>query len=53
MKNTDEGKMRAEELTKRRMILEQRSDHLREMKNGSKLNPVINEQAQPKFENKE
>ena len=51
MKNTDEGKMRAEELTKRRMILEQRSDHLKEMKKRSRLQPVMSEQAEPEFEN--
>ena len=51
MKNTDEGKMRAEELTKRRMILEQRSDHLKEMKNRSRLEPVMSEQAKPEFDN--
>ena len=51
MKNTDEGKMRAEELTKRRMIIEQRSDHLKEMKKRSILQPVTSEQAEPEFEN--
>ena len=51
MKNTGEGKMRAEELTKRRMILEQRSDHLKEMKKKSRLHPVASEQAEPEFEN--
>ena len=52
MKNTDEGKMRAEELTKRRMILEQRSDHLKEIKKRSRLQPaVMNEQAEPGFDN--
>ena len=51
MKNTDEGKIRAEELTKRRMILEQRSDHLKEMKNRSRLEPVMSEQAKPEFDN--
>ena len=51
MKNIDEGKMRAEELTKRRMILEQRSDHLKEMKNRSRLEPVMSEQAEPEFDN--
>ena len=51
MKNTDEGKMRADELTKRRMILEQRSDHLKEMKNRSRLEPVMSEQAKPEFDN--
>ena len=51
MKNTDEGKMKAEELTKRRMILEQRSDHLKEMKNRSRLEPVMSEQAEPEFDN--
>ena len=53
MKNTGEGKMRAEELTKRRMTLEQRSDHLKEMKKRSRLQPVANEQAEPEFENVE
>ena len=53
MKNTDEGKMRAEELTKRRMILEQRSDHLKEMKKTSKLKPwpVMSEQKEIEFKN--
>ena len=51
MKNTDEGKMRAEELTKRRMILEHRSDHFKEMKKMSRLQPVMSEQAEPEFEN--
>ena len=53
MKNTGEGKMRGEELTKRRMILEQRSDHLKEMKKRSRLQPVTSEQAEPQFENME
>ena len=53
MKNTDEGKMRAEEFTKRRMILEQRSDHLKEMKKKSRLDPVVSEQAEPEFEDTE
>ena len=51
MKNTDEGKMRAEEFTKRRMILEQRSDHLKEIKKRSRLQPVMSEQAEPEFDN--
>ena len=51
MKNTVEGKMRAEELTKRRMILEQRSDYLKEVKKRSKLEPVMSEQVEPEFEN--
>ena len=45
MKNTASRKMRFEELTKRRMILEQRSDHLKEMKQRSRLEPVMSEQA--------
>ena len=45
--------MRAEELTKRRMILEQRSDHLKEMKMRSRLEPVMSEQVEPEFENTE
>ena len=51
MKNTDEGKMRAEEFTKRRMILEQRSDHLKEMKKRSTLQPVVSGLAETGFEN--
>ena len=50
MKNTGERKMRAEEFTKRRMILEQRSDHLKEMKKRSRLQLVMSEQAEPEFE---
>ena len=53
MKNTVKGKMRGEELTKRRMILEQRSNHLKEMKNRLRLEPVISEQAKPEFDNLE
>ena len=49
MKKTNEEKMRAEELTKRRMILKQRSDHLKEMKKRSRLEPVISEQKEAKF----
>ena len=53
MKKTNEEKMRAEELTKRRMILEQRSDHLKEMKNRSRLEPVMSELAEAEFKNVE
>jgi len=48
---TIEKKMRAEKLTKRRMILEQRSDHLKEMKKRSRLEPVMNEQVEQKSKN--
>ena len=48
---TKKEQMRAEELTKRRMILEQRSDHLKEMKKRSKLEPVMSEQKEAQFEN--
>ena len=51
VKKTNEEKMRAEELTKRRMILEQRSDHLKEMKRRSRLEPVMSEQVEPEFQN--
>ena len=53
MKKTNEEKMRAEELIKRRMILEQRSDHLKEMKKRLKLKPwpVMSEQKEVRFEN--
>ena len=53
MRKTSVETMRAEELTKRRMILEQRNDHLKEMKKRSRLEPVMREQAEPKFENVE
>ena len=53
MKKTNEEKMRTEELTKRRMILEQRSSHLKEIKNKSRLEPwpVVNEQKEVHFDN--
>ena len=51
MKNTAARKMRSEELTKRRMILEQRSDHLKKMKQRSRLEPVMSEQAEIQFDN--
>ena len=51
MKKTDEEKVRAEGLTKRRTILEQQSDHLKEMKNRSRLDPVMSEQVEPEFKN--
>ena len=51
MKKTNEEKMRAEELTKRRMMLEQQSDLLKEMKKRSRLEPVMSELAKPEFEN--
>ena len=53
MKKTNEEKMIAEELTKRRMILEQRSNHLKEIKKKSRLEPVMKEQVEPQFENTE
>ena len=55
MKNTRTAarKMRSEELTKRRVILEQRSDHLKEMKHRSRLEPVMSEQAELEFDNTE
>ena len=43
--------MGAEELTKRRMILEQQSNHLKEMKKRSRLEPVMSEQVAPEFDN--
>ena len=55
MKKTNEEKMRAEELTKWRIILEQRSDHLKEMKKRSRLEPwpVMNEQKEVQFKSTE
>ena len=51
LEKTNEEKMRAEELTKRRRILEQQIDHLKEIKKISSLEPVISEQGKPEFEN--
>ena len=51
MKNTAATKMRSEEHAKRRMILEQRSDHLKEIKQRSRLEPVMSEQAEIQFDN--
>ena len=51
MKNTAARKMRSEEFTKSTMILEQRSDHLKEMKQRSRLEPVMSEQAEIQFDN--
>ena len=51
MENTATRKVRSEELTKRRMILEQRSNHLKEMKQRSRLEPVMSEQAELEFDN--
>jgi len=51
MTKTNEEKIRAEELTKRRMILEQQSDHLKEMKKRSRQVPVMNEQVEQEFGN--
>ena len=51
MKNTAATKMRSEEHAKRRMILEQRSGHLKEMKQRSRLEPVMSEQAEIQFDN--
>ena len=50
MKKTSEEKIRAEELTKRRIILEKRSDNLKEMKQKIKLEPVMSEQGEINFE---
>ena len=51
MKNTAAWKIRSEVLTMRRMILEQQSDHLKEMKQRSRLEPVMSEQAEIQFDN--
>ena len=53
MKKTNEEKMRAEELTKRRMLQEQRCDHLKEMIKRSKLKQwqMMGEQKEVWFEN--
>jgi len=51
MKKTNEEKIGAEELTKRRMILEQQRNHLKEMKKRSRLEPVMSEQVKQEFQN--
>lgn len=53
MKKTSEEKVRIEELTKRRIILEKRSDHLKEMKEKLKLQPVMTEQGDIDFKDVE
>ena len=50
MKKTNLEEMRAEELTKRRIILERQSNHLKEMKKRTRLDPVMSEQVGPEFE---
>ena len=42
--------IKTEELTKSRIILEQRSNHLKEMKNRIRLKPVTSEQVGPEFD---
>ena len=53
MKKTSEEKIKIEELTKRRIILEKRSDHLREMKEKLKLQPVMSERGNIDFKHVE
>ena len=43
LKNVNERKMIAEELTRKRIIPEQKCDYLKEMKKRSRLEPVIGE----------
>ena len=50
MNRTSEGNAKAEELTERRVMVEQRSNYLKEIKHGSRLEPVMNEQVKPKFD---
>ena len=52
-KKTSEEKMSAKELTKRRVILEKRNDNLEEMKQKIKVEPVMSEQGDIKFEHVE
>ena len=49
MKKTHDEKARAEELTKRRIMLEQHRDCLKEMKLRSTTEPVMREQEEPEF----
>ena len=50
MMKTNEENVNAKELTERRTVVEQRSNHLKEIKIGSKLEPVMNEQEKPNFD---
>ena len=49
MKKAIDEKARAEELTKRRIMLEQHRDCLKEMKARSTTEPVMREQKEPEF----
>ena len=51
MKKTGEEQVRAEELTKRRIMLEKHRDCLKEMKQRSTIEPVMREQKEPEFKN--
>ena len=51
MEKTKERKVKAEEFTKRRIILTQQTDNLKEIRKRKKLEPVMSEQIKPVFEN--
>ena len=51
MEKTNERKVGAEEFTKRRIILEQQSENLKEIRKRTKLEPVMSDQIKPVFEN--
>ena len=51
MEKTNERKVKAEEFIKKRIILKQQADNLKEIRKRTKLEPVMNEQIKPVFEN--
>ena len=51
MEKTKERKVKAEEFTKRRIMLTQQIDSLKQIRKRTKLEPVVSEQIKPAFEN--
>ena len=51
MEKTNQRKAKAEEFTKKRIILKQQTDNLKEIRKRTKLEPVMSEQEKPVFEN--
>ena len=51
MEKTNERKVKPEEFTKKRIILKQQTDNLKEIRKRTKLEPVMSEQEKPVFEN--
>ena len=51
MEKTKERKVKVEEFTKKRIILKQQTDNLKEIRKRTKLESVMSEQEKPVFEN--